>query len=107
MEIIEILLPKIIEIVIIAIAAVVGRYAIPFLRTHINYKQLTLALQYALAYVEAAEKIINGKGMGEEKLALVSAQLETKLKDLKVNMNADDIRALIEQAVNIMNDQAE
>lgn len=103
MELIEV---RAIELIVLVVAFLIGKYILPLIKVHVNTQQLTLALSYALSFVKGAEAIYDGEGRGEEKLKYVSMQMSKKLYDLGISMDETEIRAIIEQAVQVMKEDS-
>lgn len=97
------LLIKIIEVVVLIICTIIARYIIPWIKTKVNVEKITLVATWASIFVKAAEQIISGKGLGEEKKAQVVEWLQAKISELGITISDDDLNNLIESAVNTLN----
>ena len=92
----------IIEILVIVIVTLVGRYAVPYLKNKLGEQKLTIMVEWAKRFVHMAEQVINGEKQGEAKRDLVSQLLVEKAKELNIKLSEDEIRTLIEDAYTIM-----
>lgn len=97
---------KTIELVILIIAMLIGRYLVPIIKTNVDFNKLKLVCNYADIFVNAAEQIFLGEGLGELKLDSVTALIKDKTKDLNIKLSDDDIRSIIENAVKKMNNES-
>lgn len=103
----EAIIPQIVELVILIIAVLLGRYIIPWIKAKLDIEQLSMAIAYAQSGVAAAEQILYGKGLGDEKLQYVTEWLSKELPKLGIRMSDESIRVIIEEAVKTMNEQSE
>lgn len=98
---------ELVKIVFLLAAVILGRYAIPLVKSKLRISDLKLVFEWALTFVKSAEAIYSGEGKGKDKLAQVTVWMNSKLKELGIYMGDDDVRAMIEQAVNIMHQESE
>lgn len=73
----------IIQIVLIIFLGLVSRYVIPWLKVKMDQERSTQILSWIQTTVTAAEQIISGKSMGEEKKAFVTEYMNRLLKEKK------------------------
>ena len=97
------LLTKILEVVVLLICTIVGRYIIPWVKTKVNVEKISLITTWASIFVQAAEQIISGKGLGEEKKTKVLEWLQEKLSEIGITLSDDDLNNIIESAVQTLN----
>ena len=95
-----------IELVVLVIAFLIGKYAIPFIRTNLDASKLGLISSWALMFVRASENIIVGSGKGEEKRKQVTAWIKEKADEIGINLTEDQIRTLLEDAYTTMIQEA-
>ena len=94
---------NILEAVVCLIGALASVFLIPYLKTKLNEAQRKRIKQYIDTAVTAAEKLFpkkDGEKLGEKRLAYVAEYLKTKGIYFDVNNTYDDIRVMIESAVN-------
>lgn len=96
---------KILELVVIIVVALITRYVIPLIKTKVQTSQLSVIAAWAITFVRAAEQIFIGKNKGDEKLIAVTEWLTNKANELGIKLNEEQIRALIEEAVNTYNEE--
>ncbi len=96
---------KLVEVGVLIITAIVGRYLVPFLREKVNFTYMTEAVSWAETFVKAAEMMVKGEKMGEEKLNMVTEMMREKLNELGITFTEEQIRALIEEAVKNLQNQ--
>lgn len=101
METVE-LISKIIEAVVLVGACIVGRYVIPMVKEKVGTQKLAEITMWVQTFVKYAEQVF-APGTGDEKLALVTEHISNKAKELGVELSDADIRALIEEAVFVIN----
>lgn len=89
-------------VITIAVALITG-FVIPFIKSKIGTEKYSQIATWVNTFVRCAEQIFI-TASGEEKLAKVTEWTETKLKELGITLSATDIRALIEDAVQEMNE---
>lgn len=93
---------KIIELVIIILMALIGRYVVPYLKSIVDINKLEQIVMWANKFVVMAENVITGKGKGTEKCEYVSELLIKKAKELGLQLTDEQIRTLVEDAYNTM-----
>ena len=91
-----------IELVVLIVAALVGKYLIPFVKTHVDMSRLTLISAWALKFVKTAENVFSGSGRGDEKREQVTAWLKEKADEIGIELTEDQIRTLLEDAYTTM-----
>lgn len=87
------------EIVVTVAVAIATRFLIPLLRSVIAESKNELFQTIAATAVRAAEQIIRERGAGERKYELA----KQIIKDFGIKLTDDQIRILIEAAVQVMN----
>ena len=98
------IITKVIELVILGLSILVGRYVIPWLREKVNFIYMNEIVAWAKTFVKSAEMLVKGEKMGDEKLEMVTKLLEEKLAELGIVLSAEQVRSIIEEAVyNIQN----
>lgn len=90
---------RIIELIITIIIALIGRYAIPYLKGKMGEQNYKLILQWAVTFVVAAEKMIIGEKTGEEKRELVTKWIKEKANELGIKLTEEQIRTILESAL--------
>lgn len=95
-----------IELVVLILSVIIGRYAIPWIKTNVDATKLTLIAEWALKFVKAAENILSGEKRGEEKREQVTAWLEEKANEIGIKLTEDQIRTLLEDAYTTMMQEA-
>ena len=93
---------SIIMAVFALIAAIVSTVVIPYIKTKLTAAQRQRIKEYIDVAVKAAEQLfpsIDGKKLGKEKLIYVAEQLNSKGVVFDVDDIYDEIRAMIEAAV--------
>lgn len=88
----------ILEIAVIVIASLIGRYVIPYFKNKVDIQKLQQIVDWAKRFVIMAENVINGQGKGKEKRDLVAKLITEKAKELNINLSEQEIRTLIEDA---------
>lgn len=94
---------EIISAILALIAAIITAFVIPFIKTKLSEAQRKRIKEYVDVAVRAAEQLfpsVDGEKMGYEKLTYVKNMLEAKGITFDVDNVNDDIRAMIESAVN-------
>lgn len=87
------------EIVVTVAVAIATRFLIPLLRSVIAESKNELWKTIAATAVRAAEQIIRERGAGERKYELA----KQIIKDFGIKLTDEQIRILIEAAVQVMN----
>lgn len=95
----ELIIQTAFRLVVLIMAYVAGKYLIPFVQT------VTMQ-RWALTFVKSAEAIIKTAKSGAEKRELVSKWISDKAKVIGVVLSEEEVRALLEEAVNIMNKES-
>ena len=95
-----------IELVVLILAALAGRYLIPFCKTKLDINKLTLISEWALKFVKTAENLLSQNGKGEEKRDMVTAWLKEKADEIGIKLTEDQIRTLLEDAYTTMIQEA-
>lgn len=90
------------KVIIIVIATVIGRYLIPWIKAKLGTDKLELIKKWALIFVNAAENTIKGEKKGAERCKVVTEWISTKANEIGIQMTADDVRSVLEDAYNIM-----
>lgn len=93
----------IINAVIALIATLITVFAIPYLKGKISEQKRKRIKEYIDTAVQAAEKLfptVDGEKLGEEKLNYVAECLKDKRVSFDVDDVYDDVRIMIEAAVN-------
>ena len=95
-----------IEVVVLVLSVLIGRYAIPFVKTKLDANKLELFTIWALKFVKSAENTIVGSGKGEEKRDQVTIWLKEKADELGLKLTEDQIRTILEDAYTTMIQEA-
>jgi len=88
----------ILEIAVIVIASLIGRYVIPYFKNKVDMQKVEQIVAWAKRFVIMAENVIKGQGKGADKRELVAKLLAEKAKELNINLSEQEIRTLIEDA---------
>lgn len=88
----------ILEIVVIVVATLIGRYVIPYFKNKVDMQKVEQIVAWAKRFVIMAENVIKGQGKGADKRDFVAKLLAEKAKELNINLSEQDIRTLIEDA---------
>lgn len=91
-----------IELVVLIVAALIGRYLIPLLKTRLDADKLELFTIWALKFVKTAENVIVGDKRGNERREIVTAWLKEKADEIGIELTEDQIRTLLEDAYTTM-----
>lgn len=91
-----------IELVVLVFAVILGRYAIPFIKTRVDSDKLALISTWALKFVVSAENCFVGSGRGDEKRDQVTMWLKEKADELGLKLTEDQIRTILEDAYTTM-----
>lgn len=94
------------ELAVLIIAVLLGRYAIPLVKTKLDSDKLDLFATWALKFVVAAENTIVGSGRGDEKRDQVTIWLKEKADELGLKLTEDQIRTILEDAYTTMIQEA-
>ena len=92
----------ILEIVVIVVVTLVGRYVVPYFKGKVDAQKVEQIVEWAKRFVNMAEQVINGSGKGSEKRDLVARLIAEKAKELNINLTEEQIRTLIEDAYTVM-----
>lgn len=93
------LILNILQIVVVVLATLIGRYLIPWLKLKVDVAKLQKITEDASKYVQAAEQMIKGQGLGAEKREKVTEWLTTSSEKLGLDLSEEEIRILIESFV--------
>lgn len=88
----------ILEIVVIVVATLIGRYVIPYFKNKVDIQKVEQIVAWAKRFVIMAENVIKGQGKGADKRDFVAKLLAEKAKELNINLSEQEIRTLIEDA---------
>ena len=88
----------ILEIVVIVVATLIGRYVIPYFKNKVDMQKVEQIVAWAKRFVIMAENVIKGQGKGADKRDFVAKLLAEKAKELNINLSEQEIRTLIEDA---------
>ena len=88
----------ILEIAVIVIASLIGRYVIPYFKNKVDIQKVEQIVAWAKRFVIMAENVIKGQGKGADKRDFVAKLLAEKAKELNINLSEQEIRTLIEDA---------
>ena len=91
-----------IELVVLLLSVLVGRYLIPFIKTKVDINKLNLIAEWALKFVKTAENVLDGEKREEEKRELVIAWLMEKATEIGIQLTEDNLRVLLEDAYTTM-----
>ena len=95
-----------IELVVLIVAVLIGKYLIPYFRTNVDMSRLALISTWALKFVKTAENVFSGSGRGDEKREQVTAWLKEKANEIGIELTEDQIRTLLEDAYTTMMQEA-
>ena len=98
----EEIITDIVKVVIVVIAAILGRYVIPWVKGKVGVDKLELIKKWALIFVNAAENTIKGEKKGAERCEVVTKWISTKAGEIGIVMSPEDIRSVLENAYNEM-----
>ena len=73
----------ILEIVVIVVATLIGRYVIPYFKNKVDMQKVEQIVAWAKRFVIMAENVIKGQGKGADKRDFVAKLLAEKAKELK------------------------
>ena len=73
-----------IELVVLIVAALIGRYFIPFIKTNVDMNKLELITKWALKFVKSAENIVVGEKMGDERRQMVTDWIKEKADEIGI-----------------------
>lgn len=90
----------IIGLAISLVGYVVGRYIFP--KIHIDVDKVQVISDWVYKFVVSAKNQFEGKYTGEQKLDYVTKQIKILCDKYKVKLNDEQIRALIEDAYDII-----
>lgn len=88
----------ILEIAVIVIASLIGRYVIPYFKNKVDMQKVEQIVAWAKRFVIMAENVIKGQGKGADKRDFVAKLIAEKAKELNINLSEQEIRTLIEDA---------
>jgi LL-H family phage holin len=88
----------ILEIAVIVIASLIGRYVIPYFKNKVDMQKVEQIVAWAKRFVIMAENVIKGQGKGADKRDFVAKLLAEKANELNINLSEQEIRTLIEDA---------
>jgi LL-H family phage holin len=88
----------ILEIVVIVVATLIGRYVIPYFKNKVDMQKVEQIVAWAKRFVIMAENVIKGQSKGADKRDFVAKLLAEKAKELNINLSEQEIRTLIEDA---------
>jgi LL-H family phage holin len=88
----------ILEIAVIVIASLIGRYVIPYFKNKVDMQKVQQIVEWAKRFVVMAENVVKEKGKGAEKRELVAKLIAEKANELGLNLSEQEIRTLIEDA---------
>lgn len=88
----------ILEIVVIVVATLIGRYVIPYFKNKVDMQKVEQIVAWAKRFVIMAENVIKGQGKGADKRDFVAKLLAEKARELNINLSEQEIRTLIEDA---------
>lgn len=90
---------KLLEIVFIVLGTLIGRYLVPWIKLKLDIARMAKFTQYAKECVEAAEQMIQGKGLGAEKREKVISWLVKGSDKFGLDLTEEEIRILMESLV--------
>ena len=95
-----------IELVVLVVAALLGRYVIPLVKTKLDADKLALITTWALKFVRTSENLIVGDKKGTERRDQVTVWLKEKADELGLKLTEDQIRTILEDAYTTMIQEA-
>lgn len=99
----ELIIKLTIELVVVVLAYILGRFVIPGLANRIGLDNLEKIKTWATTFVLYVENVITAEKSGTEKFENVYQSLSKKLAEYNIKMSDEDIKAIIEEAVYTMN----
>lgn len=96
---------EIIKLLLTILIALIGRYAVPYIREMLGAAKFDRIYHWAELAVRWAEQVISEQGQGEKKKAMVVAFLQNVLAKCHVNLTEEQLEVLIESVVKQMNDE--
>lgn len=87
-------------LVIAIITFLLGKYVFPHI--NINSDKIATISAWVYKFVVSAKNQFDGKYTGEQKLEYVTTQIKTLCDKYKIELNDEQIRALIEDAYDMM-----
>ena len=102
----EQIISLLVELVVLVIATLLGRYAIPLVKNILEENKLSLISVWALKFVRTAENLFSGSGKGDEKRDQVTTWLKEKADELGLKLTEDQIRTILEDAYTTMIQEA-
>lgn len=96
---------EVIKLLLTILIALIGRYAVPYLREKLGTAKLDRIYHWADLAVRWAEQVITEKGQGEKKKAMVVAFLKKLLDKNHVKITEEQLEVLIEAIVRQMNSE--
>lgn len=93
---------NILRITIVIIATLIGRYLIPWIKLKVDVAKIQKITEDASKYVQAAEQMIKGQGLGTEKREKVTEWLTNSSQKIGVDLSEEEIRILIESFVFVL-----
>ena len=97
------ILKYILEIVIGASVVILVRFIIPWLKAQIESSNYKWIYDVILDAVQYAEQTIHGEGTGPDKKIIVQQLINEALRDKKQYISDEQINAIIESCVYVMN----
>ena len=97
----------VIELVVLILSVLIGRYAIPWVKTNLDMTKLMLIADWALKFCKAAENILVGEKRGDEKREQVMLWLKEKANEIGIKLTEDQIRTILEDAYTTMIHESE
>lgn len=92
-----------IELIVVGVVFVIGKFVLPELSSRIGEDNLLKIKTWATTFVLAIENIITSEKAGEQKFEYVYKALVEKASEIGIKLSEDDIKAIIEEAVYVMN----
>ena len=96
------LINAIIKVVILLVATILTKYAIPYVKTKISAEKVALIVSYASVLVRGIEQKVKESGQGQKKLEEVTRLLAQRANEIGLVLSSEDIRLIIENAVKEM-----
>lgn len=93
-----------VELVLLIISFVIGKYFIPFLKAKIGVENLAQIKKYVEIFVKAAEQLFSEEKSGAQKLEFVTELITEKANECNITIDEKTIKAMIEEAVYVMNE---
>lgn len=94
---------EVLKAVLVLVVILIGRYAVPYLKTRLADSQYAWVVKWVEVAVNATEQTVFGDKRGAERKAIVTQFIKEMLTDKNIALSDYQIEQLIEAAVHTMN----